>query len=83
MKTAWSSGIKDADRKKEIKQAFLAAIVMRKRLIEMLQKKQDSSIKGSRSEDAYESPNWALKQADARGYERALQEVMSLLDQEK
>lgn len=81
MKINWTSGIKEADRKKEIQQSFKASVIMRKRLIELLQKKQDSSIKGSRSESGYDNPNWALKQADSRGYERALQEVMSLIEE--
>lgn len=80
MKTIWTANLTDADRKKEIKQSFLASIVMRKRLKELLERKQKSSNKNSMTAEGYECPNWALKQADARGYERALEEVLSLLE---
>ena len=80
MKTAWTAYIKDVDRKKEIKQSFLASLVMRKRLIEILLRKQTGSLKNSRLEGGYDAPNWALKQADARGYERAIDEIISLLE---
>lgn len=79
MKLGWLNGIKDADRKTEIRQSFASGLVMRKRLLEILEKKMKESWNSSISEDGYESPNWALKQADARGYERAMREIMSLI----
>ena len=45
----------------------------------MLEDKCSASTKTSRSKDGYDSANWAYLQADARGYERALQEVISLI----
>jgi hypothetical protein len=78
-KKTWTAYVKDEDRKKEIEQSFRAAVVMRKRLIEILKRKQEGSFKNSFLEEGYESSNWALKQADSRGYERALHEIMSLL----
>lgn len=78
-KKTWTAYVKDEDRKKEIEQSFRAATVMRKRLIEMLERKQKNSYKASFLEESYDSANWALKQADSRGYERALHEVISLL----
>ncbi len=81
MKTRWTQGTKDKERNDEIRQSFKASVVMRKRLIEILRRKQEESIRASRQEDAYENPNWAYKQADARGYERALEEVISLLEE--
>lgn len=79
MKTAWTAYIKDDERKKEIKQSFLACIVMRKRMKEIVEKKMKESWTKSFTEDAYDTPNWALKQADARGYERAMREIISLI----
>lgn len=78
-KTSWTAYVKDPDRKKEIEQSFRSASVMRKRLIEMLERKQRLSRENSMYEEGYDCPNWAYKQADARGYERALSEVISLL----
>ena len=82
MKTRWFQGTKDKQYNDEIRGSFKAALVMRKRLIQMLLRKQEESIRVCRSEDAYDNPNWALKQADARGYERALSEIISLLEDE-
>ena len=79
MKLGWTPGRMDPERKKEIRQSFVAALVMRKRLLEILQNKMEASWKNSLSEESYDTPNWALKQADARGYERAMKEIMSLI----
>ena len=79
MKTNWIAGLKDQDRKDEIRQSFNASIVMRKRLMELLEKKMKESWVSSLAEGSYERPNWALEQADARGYERAMREIMSLI----
>lgn len=80
MKTSWLSGVKDASVKKELRANFLASKMTRERLVEMLDAKITSSVRASRSAESYDSPNWALKQADATGYQRALEEVKSLLD---
>lgn len=83
MKTSWLSGIKDASVKKELRSNFIASKMVRERLKEMLDAKLSSSIRSSRSAESYDSPNWALKQADSAGYQRALEEVKSLLDDAK
>lgn len=80
MKTSWLGGVKDASVKKELRVNFLASKMVRQRLVEMLDAKLSSSVRSSRSSESYDSPNWALKQADATGYQRALEEVKSLLD---
>lgn len=78
MKVNWTAGL-DEVRRNDIRQSFKASLVMRKRLLELLEKKMKESWASSIAEDSYESPNWALKQADARGYERAMKEIMSLV----
>lgn len=82
MRISWTQG-KDADAKKEIRQSYVAAVILRKRLMELLEKKIKDSWKASIDTDGYDCPNWALKQADARGYERALREVQHLISSEK
>lgn len=82
MKTSWTNG-KDTQDKQDIRQSFVAALVMRKRLLEILEEKIRSSWKASISKDGYECANWALKQADARGYERAMREVQQLISEGK
>jgi hypothetical protein len=78
MKTVWTKGL-NAEQIVQLKQDFVGGALLRERLSKLLEEKQDSSVKKSRSEDGYEKPNWAYQQADARGYERALSEVISLL----
>lgn len=79
MKSSWITGITDTQRKQDIRGNFTASLIMRKRLQELLDKKMKESWASSISKDGYECANWALKQADARGYERALKEISSLL----
>lgn len=78
MKVAWTKGL-DAQEKDEITQLFASSARLRQRLCELLEEKGASLRKRNTIEDAYNNPNWALKQADAVGYERAMQEIMSLL----
>lgn len=78
MKTSITSGLNDLQAS-EIKSEYLGSQQLRKRLIELLIKKQQSSLKKRRGEDVYDSPNFALLQADQIGYERAIDELISLL----
>jgi len=52
---------------------------MRRRLKQLLLDKVDSSQRISRGKDGYDNANWAFLQADSRGYERALHEVLELI----
>lgn len=78
MKASLTAGLKpqEAD---EISSEYLGSPMLRKRLIELLLDKQEVMLKKRRGEDAYASPNWSLMQADGIGYERALNDVISLL----
>lgn len=78
MKTVWNKGL-NAQQKVEMKNNFEAAGLLRERLKTLLQDKADSARTAVRSSNSYESPNWALVQADSIGYERAISEVISLL----
>lgn len=80
MKTVLTSGIKDEDQKKAIAAQFNASALLRGQVSKILNAKIESSWKGSMKESSYENPNWALKQADARGYERAMQEILNILN---
>lgn len=81
MKTSWVRGL-DKERTIDVRQSFKEALVIRRRLKDMLTEKQEASLRVSRSRGLYDSPNWAYMQADASGYERALEEVMALLEDE-
>ena len=79
MKQSWTTGL-DKDLTTEIKQHFASSSILRKRLIEMLLDKEREASKGGRSKSGYDCPNWAYKQADLVGYNRALEEVISLIE---
>lgn len=79
MKQSWTAGL-DKELAKDVKINYLEALVMRRRLIKMLEAKVALSQKQGRSKEAYSSPNWALEQADARGYERAMMDVVDLIN---
>lgn len=80
MKTVWTKGV-EPDASKEIEQQFKASAVIRRRLAEILSEKYATADKARLIKDAYDSPNWAYKQADVVGYHRALSEILSLLDE--
>lgn len=79
MKTTWTAGM-EAGEKNEFKLSFTASKPVRERLQYLLKKKLDAKSKSTISEEMYSSPNWAYLQSDSIGYQRALQEIMSLLD---
>lgn len=78
MKITWTKGL-SPEKKEEIKRDFLASALLRERLKEILQEKSEVTRKGSISKDAYSNANWAYLQADAVGYQRALDEIISIL----
>lgn len=79
MKRSWTQGL-EPERSKDIKANFKESLVMRRRLQEMLNAKVSSSHRAARSKEGYDNPNWAFLQADHRGYERALQEIIELIE---
>lgn len=79
MKTSWTSGL-TPDAKKEIIDDFNGVPALRARLIEMIEKKIRSDKTTKQSPESYALPSWPMFQADGIGYERALREVISLLE---
>lgn len=80
MKTSWTVGLSKQEAI-EMRANYKEALILRRRLVKLLKEDQDASTKLSRSKLLYENPNWALLQADQRGYERALSEIISLIDE--
>lgn len=80
MKISWTQNL-DKELQVDIRQNFKESLVMRRRLEEMLLEKVVSSQRQGRSKAAYDNPNWPYLQADARGYERALQDVIELISE--
>ena len=79
MQESWFKGLDD-ERKTEIRKDFRSSIIVRKRLKTICEGKIQSSANAARNKVDYDCPNWAYKQADSRGYERALTEIMKLLN---
>lgn len=78
MKTLWVQGL-EADIAKEIRGDFKSSHLVRKRLTTILEDKIATNRKASLDKDGYDVANWAMKQADRIGYERALEMVISLV----
>lgn len=78
MKLNWTKGLSGVA-KTDVVQEYASSSNLRMRLETLIKEKQLSSQKAIISKDAYDSPNWAYKQADHVGYLRALEEVVSLI----
>lgn len=80
MKVCWTTGL-NKELATDVRINFKEALVVRRRLVKLLEDMADASTKSSRSKLLYDNPNWALLQADQRGYERALSEIIKLIDE--
>ena len=80
LKTTWTAGL-PKELADEVRRNFKESLVLRRRLSKILDDKADASIKNSRSKLLYDNPNWALLQADQRGYERAMAEINELISE--
>ena len=81
MKISWTKGV-EKERVKDIRADFKSSIILRKRLIEILEDRIESARNSSRSEDKYDSPNWPYIQAGLIERERAYLDIISLLKEE-
>jgi hypothetical protein len=80
LKTVWTSGLAK-ELANEVRTNYKESLVLRRRLAKLLEDKADASVKNSRSKLLYDNPNWALLQADQRGYERAVMEILELISE--
>lgn len=79
MKTKLLSNLTPED-EAELRQNFVYSLVLRKRLIEVLESEIDSHHASMRKEENFDKPNWALIQADRIAQVKALKRVISLLE---
>ncbi len=70
----------ETQRKKEIKEAFIASHTIRERLQAVLTDELNESLKVMSSDVTFESPAWAEKQAYQLGEQAAIRKVISLLE---
>jgi len=78
MKTTWTKGL-DATEIEDLTGNYNGSAMTRNRLAELLTSKITTSQTHSLSKLLYDNPNWALLQADQRGYERALHDIVDLI----
>lgn len=82
MKSNWYTGL-DESQKKDLRADFISAQVLRKRLTKLLEDKIETKRISMRNDENYDKPNWNYLMADSLGYERALNEVISLIVSEE
>lgn len=70
----------EPEHEKELRGDFKSSLLIRRRLQEVLRMKLDAAHKELRSKTNYEDASWAFKMADNVGYERAVHELISLLE---
>ncbi len=80
MKTSLSKNLTTKEDKDEIRGQFIAALRLRMQIIDLIKEKIDSYKLETLSKEGYGDASWAYKQADANGYERAMREIISLLE---
>jgi hypothetical protein len=78
LKTSLTKGMED-DKAQEFKGLFIEAHLVRKRLIEILEEKRRGVQTERLGKEDY-NLSWAYKQADLNGYERSINELISLLE---
>ena len=78
-KSSWFAGL-DKQKAGEVKASLYASEVVMKRLRHIVERRIEASYQAQRSETNYNDPNWALKQADYIGHQRALKEILDLID---
>lgn len=72
--TLWFKGVPESEKEE------LETLILRNNiLLEQLTKVVKSKVKKPKKTD-YDNPNWAYHRADMDGYNRALTEILSLVD---
>jgi hypothetical protein len=81
LKTSLLKGLDEKD-KKEMKGLFIEALRLRQLFIKRLEEKKAEVQTERLSKTDYDNPSWAFKQAELNGYERSMNELISLLQEE-
>lgn len=79
MKTIITQGL-EPDAETEIRSDFISSHLLRKRLREIISDKVDTTRATARKEVNYENPAWPYQQAGYLEREKALLEIISLLE---
>ncbi len=79
MKSHWFKECKSKEDKEKVKQVLFSNRESLLRLESIL----ESMLKETPSSADYDSPSWAYKQADRIGYNRALNQVLDIINLDK
>ena len=77
MKTSWLKGVEE-DQHEAVKKSFASSADIRARLTQLCEDKISAAM--STHKNQYLGNSWPYEQADCIGYRRALEEVISLLE---
>lgn len=77
MKTTWLKGV-EVDNHDKVRDLFKSSTELRNRLVSICNDKISSAM--TTHTNQYDGPSWPYEQADAIGYRRALEEIISLLE---
>ena len=80
MKSSKSTSGLEEQEKKDLEDSLRAATIAFRRLKVLLEKKRESNNTSRISKTAFELPAWDCYQADSNGYERAINEVLKLIE---
>lgn len=79
MKSIWLDGLEE-DQRKELKGDFISSQLVRKRLSKLINDKIETNRVGVRKKENYDVAHFPALVADSIGYERALVEILGLLE---
>lgn len=75
----WTHHLKEEDRKSFLELMTVTNGPVLQRLLQIIRDERERTLKAALKSDNYNSPSWALAQADNVGYQRALDLVERLL----
>lgn len=75
----WTAGL-DKEQAKDLEASLQAATIAFRRLKQLLENKREVNSASRISKTAFELPAWDCYQADSNGYERAINEVIKLIE---
>lgn len=81
MKKALLATCQSNDQEIELRQSFVAAVPLRRALSEVIEGKITEAHNAQIANSNYSNPNWAFKQADSAGYQRAMKEILNFLSE--
>lgn len=82
MKSKWLAGLSDQE-KEDVKTSIQAAKPAFKKLTKLLKDKYDENRTSQLKRDTYDKAQWPFFQADCNGYQRAIQEMINLIEVDK